>query len=433
MRIERDGVLLREAMALQPRALLACLVLAQAPVRRDWLRGLFWPDVPEARAQLRLRAALARLRAALPGRIRADRQSVAFQALAGDDVDVWRLRSLLQVAAAPVGTPPEWLEGRDLLQRLGSGLAADLDDAATEEFRAWLVEQRTAWEALIAAHQARLGTTNRSVAAAGPLASRLGGKDPTERASSDGASAPVLDDQDWSRLWFGRHPVTESLLQRRMLDLARRGEYHAALDAYNRQAEALADHLGLSPDGATEAMRTRIVTAMARERRHNLDVKAAVDNESAGRRLPRQVPQHGGDVMRLADLLSDAERRWITLVAPPGPARATLAQQAALLAVDSLLDGVLWVPHRLGPEQAPLARRLAAAIDRLDGRRPAEADIGSYLAPLERLVVVDGPDDEAGAVDVLEQWVATAPTLRWLALCAEPLGLYFEQRFQPSA
>ncbi|MBK7782219.1 MAG: hypothetical protein IPJ58_15895 [Ardenticatenia bacterium] len=433
LRIERDGTAVRELTSAQSRALLTCLILADAPVERGRLCGLFWPDVPEVRARLSLRVALTRLRAALPGRIHADRHTAAFVAQTDDDVDTRAVRPVLEALAASAGPPPDGDAIQAAMDRLRGPLAAGLDGAATDDFRAWLTVRRSDWAALVTAALARMAKANTALGCGVPQAPLEADKAvanaPVRLAGEPDPStpSPALSDLSAGGGWMvealRRNPVAEPLSRRLMLDLARQGDHAAALAEHARLAAALGTQLGLHPDGATEALRDRIVTAHARGRRHNL-LEAPADVASFDVDTGTT-----GAMVRLAAWLVESDRRLISLIGATGPVRSRLARDAALLAVNSLLDGVLWVPRWEGAADKPIALRLASALGQLDGAVPPVERIGDCLASFERLLVIDGIDEEPGAVEVLARWLEAAPMSRWLVLSAAPLGFFFEHRF----
>lgn len=77
--VEWDG----QAVKLETRkaaALLACLSLAPGKCQRETLAAMFWPEGTQQKALANLRRTLASLNASLPGRIEADRESIALKA-----------------------------------------------------------------------------------------------------------------------------------------------------------------------------------------------------------------------------------------------------------------------------------------------------------------------------------------------------------------
>ncbi|MFL7811864.1 MAG: BTAD domain-containing putative transcriptional regulator, partial [Anaerolineae bacterium] len=143
------------------RALLAYLALHRgAPVRRDMLAGLLWPESPDAHARHSLRVAFSRLRTAIRDRdtetplLPADRKTITFVEGASVGVDVEELRRLVAMTRAHAH---DRIEGCDacavLLQRAtglyrGEFLAGfSLDSVPFEE---WMIVEREGlhWQAL---------------------------------------------------------------------------------------------------------------------------------------------------------------------------------------------------------------------------------------------------------------------------------------------
>ena len=118
------------------RALLARLVLADAPLARDRLSALLWSRRPDAQAHASLRQCLVELKPwtrATPSLLHADRESIALdRARVADDL------SLLHAACAAddVGVVLDRLPAHDV------GLLADLD-GIDEAWDDWLAVERT--------------------------------------------------------------------------------------------------------------------------------------------------------------------------------------------------------------------------------------------------------------------------------------------------
>lgn len=404
-------------LADRERALLTVLALRDGPVTRDALCGLLWPDVPEARARLSLRVALSRLRAALPGRIAADRGGAALVTTGADDVDVRAVRPVLTALTEPGGgAAPETEAVRAAVARVRGPLADGLEHAGSGAFRAWLAVERAVWDQLVACAMAWLAGTSPAAAPAllpGPGRARQGEPGGEPRVDALAERLELL--QAAAR----RSPLDEALSRELMAALGRAGRYDQALSEHDRLAAALDDALGLPPEPATEALRARILAAGRRPRRHGLPP------------VPPGPPP-GPRAAELAAWLADPARRLVTVVGMPGTGRARLAREAAWRVEGAFLDGIVWVPRRAGDEPARLRDRAARALAHLDGTPPPGGEPAARLGPLERLLVLDGLDGDGEGAEASAEvaaWLEAAPGVRCLAVARAALGVYFEHRF----
>lgn len=444
--IERGGLTV-PGLGDRERAVLTALVLTERPFARGTLSALLWPDVPEAHARLSLRVALARLRPALPTRIRADRASVSFVPAEGDDVDVHAVRPILESVASQGDGLPDPAAVAAALARVRGPVAADLDRAGSPDFRAWLDAERAAFEALVARAAAWLAQGDAGV------------DDPARSGTPAGI--------EWLRAAVQRSPLDEALVRRLMVALGRAGAYADALAEYERLAVNLAAEIGLAPEPATEALRTRLEAAATRGRRHTLpagrsgpggahNVERGSDERESDDRAhgapaseePRS-DEFASDVRspavgaptdaradRLAAWLADPDRRMLTVIGPAGTGRARLAMDAARRCVEHFMDGVVWVERSTSgrPGAAAFKDRVGAALSELDGAPIAAEAVGAWLAEKEILIVVDGLDsaEAASAAADITAWLQASPSLRCLVLAEAPLGIYYEHRFAAS-
>ncbi len=382
--VERDGRPVPGLTGVLARAVLTVLVVSGRPVARPELCALFWPEAPETQARQNARRVLARLRRALPGRITADRHAVAFVAAVGDVI----------VPAVPGARPRNPADSRragDTAAAAGGAeLAADLDSAAGAAFDAWLAARRA---------------ERRAAAAGSPTAI---------------ADAPLEGLADRVRL----APLDEAPARALMRALGRAGRFDEALAAYDDLSRRLGTALGVGPSAAATDLRDRVAAAALRPRRINLPPPAdrdRTDGDAGASDAPAQ----------LAAWIADPARRLVTLVDPDAVRRQAWARAAAARTASRWLDGIAWVAGGSGAG-ASLAERVARAVRAVDGVDVPPADVGRWLAPLERLVVLDDCDAVAGDAATaasLADWLEAAPDLTVLALASRPLGLVFEHRF----
>jgi DNA-binding SARP family transcriptional activator/tetratricopeptide (TPR) repeat protein len=232
-------------------ALLIYLVAEGRPQSRDYLVALFWPDSDADAGRSSLRSTLTRLRQGVveaggDDHLLAQRDVVAVRAPDGGAVDLDR--DLDRLAAA-----------HDLARRLagGAGAAAAgerraavacLQDGAdawrgefaeglaladAPEFEVWVGLQREVWRGRMEAVLDRLSAMQ-----------------------ADGGDA--LGAADTLARWLRIDPLEEHAYRRLMEVQLTRGNRAAALAAFDRCRQVLADELGVDPEPATAALAERI-------------------------------------------------------------------------------------------------------------------------------------------------------------------------------
>jgi DNA-binding SARP family transcriptional activator/TolB-like protein len=283
-------------------ALLAHLALVPAPVRRDTLLLLFWPELTDANARGALSKALHYLRATVGGEV--------IVTAPDDTVTVDRARVTTDVAA---------LDAALAAGRAGDALALwrgplldgfHLDDAP--DFARWVDAERTRLvQRVTAAAQRRLDALE---------------------AAGDVAGAATL-----AQLLVDRQPFDEPALQRLLRLLDRLGDRVGAVRTYERFATALAREFELAPSPETRAL---VEAIRARE-------AAAPDAIPPLPPLPEPVVRDAtaatADVPAPAAMPASASgaTRGATVVAAAPSRRPMLAVAGALVAVVAIGVGVV--------------------------------------------------------------------------------------------
>jgi DNA-binding SARP family transcriptional activator len=209
------------------RALLYYLAAQRAPVTRDHLLALLWPDHDRAAAQQILRTTLHGLRKALDGALLTPDDSLALAQSA--DVDIRRF----EAALSPPATQPELLSNALALYR--GDFLADFSVPDAEAFESWVATQRERYRqlatrgltALAQQHEAR----QNYAAALEALARAL-------------AFNPLQEDLQRSAM--------------RLHYLA--GDRAGAIRAYENLRQLLDDELGVPPMDETRALYDSIIT-----------------------------------------------------------------------------------------------------------------------------------------------------------------------------
>ncbi|HHY54566.1 MAG TPA: tetratricopeptide repeat protein [Chloroflexi bacterium] len=374
-------------------ALLAYLALVERPVNRDHLAGLFWGDLDDEHSRGNLRRVLHNLTHRLPGCLEVERHSVRFvPAQATVDVREFRRHNMngdLDALHAAV----TWCGG-ELLE----GVAL----ADCPEFELWLVGERERWRAEVLAALETLITAR-------------------TRQGDYTAAMALLDRALALAPWLERHH------RHKMLLLARRGEFTAALKQYDLCRRLLADELGAPPSHELEALHARIEAARQRPRRA----------------APLTRPELVGREQELAELsalLLDPARRLITITGPGGVGKSTLAQAAAAENSFAFLDGVLFAPALTiaHPHELPglLLQQLGLTPN---GPASQVEQVKAALRTREVLLVIDNYEhllpgsahagDAEDAVTLLQQLLEDAPHVKVLISSRQRVALRAETVF----
>ena len=197
------------------RALLYYVAMAKAPVPRDTLVGLLWPESAESTARSNLRTQLTTLRKSLGDYLLIDRQSVALQ-------------SSVFVDARAFSTASDMALYRD---HFLNGFA--VPDSA--EYERWQIEQR---ELLRLTAIDRLQTLTQTV--------------------SDQETA-----LGHARHWVSLAPLQEAAHRAVMRLLLASGNRAEALHQYQTCAQLLADELDVAPSAETESLHQQLLTDAA--------------------------------------------------------------------------------------------------------------------------------------------------------------------------
>jgi DNA-binding SARP family transcriptional activator/tetratricopeptide (TPR) repeat protein len=285
LRLEVDGVD-AELVSLSRKAklLVAMLAVDRRVHGRSELAGRLWPDVREDSARVSLRTALSQLRAALG-------QSAAAVLVATRDGGV----ALGAQVWTDVGDVERLLAAGDpeaALERCTSELLAGLDDD-------WVLERRDELR-------------NR-------LADGLGAAATVAEAGGDLAAAVRL-----TRRMTALDSLAEAPHRELIRRLAAAGDRGAALAAYDRLRDRLAERLGIVPSAATRSL----VEEIRSERSVELPTLALPPVASPGARSP-----FVGRADELAALAGEwqrvrrGERRVVALSGEPGIGKTRLAAE----------------------------------------------------------------------------------------------------------
>jgi DNA-binding SARP family transcriptional activator len=229
LRIEREGQILSPPASADARALLAYLVMhSTRPLARSVLVGVFWPDLPEAKARRALSRALWHLRRAIPDLVQAEGDMLVVD----PQVPVWvDVNAFRQAAERAFALPPsEEAAAREALEEAVALYQGDLLEGFYDD---WALAAR---ERL---HDIYLNVRRRLAA----LYKRAGDY---ERALEHILVVVAAD------------PLQESGHREAMRLYQRLGRPYAALRQFERCRQVLAEELGLDPEPETVALAREI-------------------------------------------------------------------------------------------------------------------------------------------------------------------------------
>ncbi|MFN2149708.1 MAG: BTAD domain-containing putative transcriptional regulator, partial [Anaerolineales bacterium] len=282
------------------RALLAYLAVEGGEHPRAALAALLWPESDQQHAATSLRVALTALNRACAGYLRCDREFIAIDCSQPVRLDLQELHE-----AAGRG------EDEHALQLYGGPFLAGFDLPDCADFETWRTWQQ---ESVL---QVVTGCYHRAIERA--------------LAPDGGGEAPEL-----ALRLLKLDPLDEAAHRAIMLVHARRGNQAAAIEQYERCAEAVRSELGSEPSSQTRRLHERI--------RRGDPIQPDLP---AFRPLapPRKLPLVGRQ-MELEDLLERIQSgaQLVTLVGPGGIGKSRLAIEALRRASGAFPDGVFYCP-----------------------------------------------------------------------------------------
>lgn len=389
---------------LKPGKATAVLVFAAhrgGPVRRAEVAALLWPEMPDQRAHTNLRQVLASMAEGPVGPLLArDRTTIYTTA-----------RTDLQAFEAAV-REGQWEAAVGLY---GGPFVAGLEGVNAGEFGEWVASERTAVER----------RWRRCCLKVIGLAHGSGRYDRALELAEQLLAADALD---------------EVALRHAMLAEAASGDPRAAEQRFAAYEELLLLETGLQPDPATVelAQRLRVTPRPALA-----GVMPAPDASGMGPRAPpattltalaprvsRPDRLVGRDVefAALVESLCRADTRLLTLLAPGGMGKTTLAAAVVDQAATAFENGVMVavLDGLTGPD-AVLHAVVGAANLSLSPGAPPLMQLTDALAPRRALLLLDGFEAHLDQVLVVDALVRHCPHLTILVTSRSRLGLSTEQ------
>jgi predicted ATPase/DNA-binding SARP family transcriptional activator len=401
------------------RALLAYLALTPAaPLRRETLAGLLWPDQPEAQARQNLRQTAARLRRAiadhdpeLAGRLLdLTRETIELHA-EHCDADVVAFRRHLLAARNHPHTSLDRcpaclaeLQAATTLYRRGD-LLAGFSVPGAAPFEEWLLLQRENLyqQQLEALHNLTIAYEQQG----------------------------LLDEARQTALWqIQQEPWREEAHRQLMRLLAGGGQRAAALAQYQTCRQILQDELGVEPSPETDALLAQIMDG-------SLPLTASHSPAPAPHPWPRMAAPLIGRDIEIAEillLLADPSCRILTMSGPGGIGKTSLA-----LAVGEKLSaelpawfagGVYFVPlaELTNASQLPGAVATAVGLE-LNQRRTIASQVEHFLQHKSALLILDNLEHLVEDAVWLHSLISASIHLKCLVTAREPLNWQGEWRY----
>ncbi len=400
------------------QALLFYLAVAQRPVQRGTLVGLFWPEQDESQARVNLNQTLSNLRKLLGDYIVADRQALQLDRALPLRVDVTAFAATArQGAAAPLAD----------LQRAAELYRGDflegfyVRDAA--EFENWLAAER--------AHLRELAIYLFGAA-----------------SSSQAERGELAQAAEWLRRLLRLEPWREDQQRALMRLLARSGQQAAAIAQFDLCRRALAAELDVEPAPATLALLEQIRSgALTADPPQSVPPAAPTPGiappapvAAAHHHLPADATPFVGRIAELAQIaeqLRDPACRLLTLVGHGGLGKSRLALQTARLVAAArdarFADGVVFVPLAPVERTEAMVGAIAQALGfHFYDNAPPRRQLIDHLREKQMLLVLDNLEHLPESDSLIEELLATAPGLCILATSRTALDLV-EAWFMPIA
>ncbi len=370
------------------QALLCYLAVTGRAHSRQVLADLLWGEMAETTARVNLRKALSNLRRLLGDHLQITRHTAAFNRESPYRLDV-------EIFVAEV---TEGLATGDI-----SHLRTAVDLYRGDFLAGFAVRDAPAFEEWAIVERERLW--NLAVQALERLADWYTAQGEYETSIKYIQQLLTLD------------PWREEAHRRKMLLLARSGQYSAALAQYETCRRTLRREFGIEPATETQRLRERILTARQMRRRP----------------LPSQPAPFVGreeELTELGRLLRDPHYRLITLLGPGGIGKSRLALQAAEQNKHRFLHGIYFVPLASLPSPELLPSAILQALDVFShGSAKLETQLLDYLQDKELLLILDGFEHLCPGHDLLVDILEQAPDVKLLVTSRERLRLRWEWPF----
>jgi predicted ATPase/DNA-binding SARP family transcriptional activator len=387
-------------------ALLIYIACEPRPHPRDVLADMLWDDATIDRARGNLSVLLTSLRQQLGAYLAINRQTVSFVTTQPYTLDYATLHAAIDAA-----------EGRTVNRSAMAELATALELYRGDFLQGFALRDSSGFEAWALAAQERL--RRRVVEAYAQL---------TEAALVfNDTTAGIVH----ANALLALEPFHEATHSRLLLLLARSGQRAAALDHYENYCRLLDEQLGVAPSLEVTDLYRRIW-------RGDLTPVAALPPAAASvaPRLrgapftPTSLIGRSDALEQIGARLARPDCRLLTLLGPGGIGKSRLGVAAALAYVGGFRDDGAYVALAARDATSDLAGAIAEAVGlELRGNAPAAAQLCTFLAGRELLLVLDNAEHLDSVADLANRILAAAPAVRLLVTSREPLALQAEWIF----
>ncbi len=410
--VTRDGKSVAGFEYEKVRALLAYLVIeSSAPLRREAIRGLLWPEMPEQIARNNLRQALFSLRQTLGDRdpsaplLFITRETVQFNPTGAYTLDVNEFSALLQQCREHrhrrVETCKSCIQRLQQVAKLYRGeFLSNVYVQDSASFEEWVLFEREALR-------------QKALNALSILANYFEKQRDFENARQYAWRQVELD--SWR----------EEAYRQLMRILALSGQRSLALAQYEACRRILAEEMGLEPSAETKALYEQIRTETL--------TSSSMNASTVPNNLPASINSFIGrktEMAQVIDRLQNPSCRLLTLVGPGGVGKTRLALEAAAHVVDDFQHGLLFV--RLGSiRDANLVAAVIARALRLEevATEPFSETLKNYMRDRETLLVLDNFEQVVEAAPQLTELLNAAPHITMMVTSRKELRVYGESLF----
>jgi DNA-binding SARP family transcriptional activator/predicted ATPase len=408
-RIEWDGEPLAGLSLSKARALLCYLAVTGRPQTRSALIELLWGGMGEAVARRNLRVVLTKLRAAVSDYVLTTRTDIAFNTHLPHTLDVAQFEQAAQTALdapGPLAANHVTTLEQSFARYKGEFLSG-LEVHRAAAFEEWVVLQRERLRRLALQVGERLAQHYEA----------------TRQTRAGIAVCQRLIQID---------PLQEEVHRHLMGLLWQNGQPAEALRQFEQCRRALAEELGIAPDGATLALVARIRAEM----RGRDDLLTPNSTPSApNHNLPAPTTPFVGRAKEMAQaeaLLSDPTCRLLTLIGLGGVGKTRLALQIAhnLLAAHHTTPfrhGIYFVSLAACDTADQMVAAMAGALQlTFSGSQVIRQQWLSHLRGKAMLLVLDNFEHLVREAPLLTEMLQAANELKLLVTSRERLDLHEE-------
>lgn len=375
-------------------ALLYVLAYRSAWIAREELAFLFWPDVPEANARRNLRNLLVRIK--------------NYDYTEGLEIERSRLRWQVDT---DVKTFSKYISSNDYEEGFDTYSGELLQDFHLDnliEFSEWLEFER-----------AKLAKDYQHAAL--HYLTDLENQQAYLRAAEVVKTLRQLD------------PFDEMLLRRQLTNLQAGKQGRQALTEFDAFNNLLEKEFGAEPEPATLDL-VEVIRQDTNLTEQETHLPQLVETRAKPlHNLPAQLTPFVGrqiEQQRISEQLADPACRLLTLIAPGGMGKTSLALAVAKAQPGSFKDGVCFVAFASVQSSEQMVFSLADALGlTLNVHSEARQQVIMYLANKNMLLVLDNLEHLVNGVGLVAELLEQAPHVKIVATSRERLNLRAEWLF----